>query len=129
MIYQESLKKFCEYSASDDELFTYIRINAGEWNEESFIKMQKIVREVIRDYKDEDSYPKVFVNYFVLHIPSIIHILSNFRNCTDKEIRMGYTKETYLNMIAERIKELKNFSLNFKSPYGNKNYRNFLIIY
>ena len=31
---KESLIKFCKYSASDEELFMYIRINAGEWNEE-----------------------------------------------------------------------------------------------
>ena len=41
---KESLKNFYKYKASDDELFTYIRINAGKWNEKSFIQMKKIVR-------------------------------------------------------------------------------------
>ena len=111
---KESLKNFYKYNASDEELFTYIRINAGEWNEQSFIQMKKIVREVIKDYKDEECYPKVFVSYFTRNIPSVINILSNFRGCTDKEIQEGYTEETYLSMIAERIKELKNLQLEFE---------------
>ena len=51
---KESLKKFYKYQASDEELLTYIRINAGKWNEESFIQMKKIVREVMKDYRNED---------------------------------------------------------------------------
>ena len=88
---KESLKNFYKYKASDDELFTYIRINAGKWNEKSFIQMKKIVREVIKDYRNEDCYPKIFVSYFITYIPSIINILSNFKGCTDKELSKGYT--------------------------------------
>ena len=51
---KESLIKFCKYSASDEELFMYIRINAGKWNEESFLKMKKLVREVIKDYENDE---------------------------------------------------------------------------
>ena len=58
---KESLKNFSKYSASDEELFMYIRINAGEWNEESFVKMKKLVREVIKDYENEECYPKIFI--------------------------------------------------------------------
>lgn len=115
---KESLKNFCKYSASDEELFMYIRTNAGEWNEESFVKMKELVREVIKDYENEDCYPKIFINYFVLNIPSIINILSNFKGCTDEELRKGYTVESYLSMIAERIKELKNFKWSFKILCG-----------
>ena len=116
---KESLKNFYKYKASDDELFTYIRINAGKWNEKSFIQMKKIVREVMRDYRNEDSYPKAFVSYFDIYIPSIINILSNFRGCTDEEIREYHTKEMYLNMIAERIKELKNLQREFINSLWN----------
>ena len=111
---KESLKNFCKYSASDEELFMYIRLNAGEWNEESFVKMKELVREVIKDYENEDCYPKIFINYFVLNIPSIINILSNFKGCTDEELRKGYTVESYLSMIAERIKELKKLKMEFE---------------
>ena len=112
---KESLKNFCKYSASDEELFMYIRINAGEWNEESFVKMKKLVREVIKDYENEECYPKIFINYFILNIPSIINILSNFKGCTDEELRKGYTVESYLSMIAERIKELKKLTMEFQN--------------
>lgn len=112
---KESLKKFYKYQASDEELLTYIRINAGKWNEESFIQMKKIVREVMKDYRNEDCYPKVFVSYFIIYIPSIINILSNFRGCTDEEIREYHTKEVYLSMIAERIKELKKLKMEFEN--------------
>ncbi len=111
---KESLKNFYNYKISDEELLLYIRTHGGEWNEESFIQMKQLVRDVINDYKDADYYPKVFVNYFVLNIPSVINILSHFRGCTDKEIRMGYTAETYVSMIAERINELKNLQLEFQ---------------
>lgn len=110
---KESLKNFYEYNASEEELFTYIRINAGEWNEQSFIQMKKIVREVMEAYKDEAYYPKVFVNYFIRNIPSVINILSGFKRCSDEEIQKGYTEETYLSMIAERIEELKKLQLEF----------------
>ncbi|MCM1540896.1 MAG: hypothetical protein NC121_06495 [Blautia sp.] len=110
---KESLQNFHKYNASDEELFTYIRTNAGEWNEQSFIRMKKIVREVMKDYKDEDYYPKVFVRYFMLNIPSVINILSGFKRCSDEEKQKGYTDETYLSMIAERMKELKNLQLEF----------------
>ena len=36
--------------------------------------MKKIVREVMKDYGNEDCYPKVFVSYFVTYIPLIINI-------------------------------------------------------
>ena len=110
---KESLINFYKYYASDEELLMYIRTHGGKWNEQSFIQMKKIIREVIKDYKNEDCYPKVFVIYFVREIPSIINILSNFKGCTDEEIREYHTEEMYLNMIAERIKELKNIQLEF----------------
>ena len=112
---KESLIKFCKYSASDEELFMYIRINAGKWNEESFLKMKKLVREVIKDYENEECYPKIFIRYFVLNIRSVINILSNFKGCTDEELRKGYTVESYLSMIAERIKELKKLETEFQN--------------
>ena len=62
-----SLKKFYEYYASDEELMTYVRLN-GEWNEESFCKMRKLVREVMADYAEEDYYPKKIILYFMLKI-------------------------------------------------------------
>ncbi|MCM1246531.1 MAG: hypothetical protein NC293_12890 [Roseburia sp.] len=111
---KESLKNFYRYNASDEELFTYIRINAGEWNEQSFIQMKKIVREVMKDYKDENCYPKVLVSYFMRNIPSVINILSGFKRPSDEEIQKGYTEEMYLSMIAERIKELKKLQLEFE---------------
>ena len=46
---RESLKNFYNYIASDEELFVYIRINAGRWNEKSYLQMKKIVKEVIKD--------------------------------------------------------------------------------
>ena len=110
---RESLKNFYNYAASDEELFLYIRINAGRWNEKSYLQMKTIVKEVIKDYKNEDCYPKAFVSYFVTNIPSIINILSGFRGCLDEEISEYHTEEMYLSMIAERIKELKNLQLEF----------------
>lgn len=110
---KESLKKFYNYNASDDELFMYIRTNAGEWNEQSFIQMKKTVREVMKDYKDENYYPKVFISYFICNIPSIINMLSGFKRCSDEEMQKGYTEEMYLSMIAERIEELKKLQLEF----------------
>ena len=61
---KDSLKKFYEYLVSDEELMYYVRINV-EWNEESFNQMKQLVREVIKDYADEDYYPKRFTIYFM----------------------------------------------------------------
>ena len=109
---KDSLKKFYEYYASDEELMYYIRMNA-EWNENSFNKMKQLARDVMRDYADEDYYPKKFVVYFFREIPSVINIISNFRKCTNKELQAGYTDETYLCMIADRINQLKEFRWEF----------------
>ena len=116
---RESLKNFYNYIASDEELFVYIRINAGRWTEKSYLQMKKIVKEVIKDYKNEDCYPKAFVRYFVTNIPSIINILSGFRHCLDEEISEYHTEEMYLSMIAERIKELKNLQREFINSLWN----------
>lgn len=110
---KESLKNFYNYIASDEELFVYIRINADRWNEESYLQMKKIIKEVIKDYKDEDCYPKAFVSYFVTNIPSIISILSGFKRCLYEELSEYGTQEIYLSMIAGRIKELKDLQLEF----------------
>lgn len=102
------LKKFDEYLESDDELMTYIRANA-KWNEESFIKMEQIVREVIREYEKENYYPKRFIQYFRLEIPSIINIISHFK------IRQDF--------FAERVKKLKELRKNFEDSLWDKAYQ------
>ncbi len=109
---KDSLKNFYEYLGSDEELMCYIRINI-EWNEESFNKMKQLVREVIKDYADEDYYPKGFILYFMLEIPSVINILSHIKKCTEKDLKSGYTEETYLAMIADRKKQLKDLRWEF----------------
>ena len=44
------------------------------------------------------------------------------KKAADEELRKGYTEESYLSMIAERIQELKNSNWSFKILYGYKNY-------
>ena len=114
---KDSLKKFIDYISSDEELMYYIRINV-EWNEDLFIKMKHLVREVIKDYENEDYYPKRFIIYFMREIPSIINILFHFKKCSEKELLAGYTEETYLNMIAERIKQLNKLRWKFIDSLG-----------
>ncbi len=104
---KDSLKKFYEYYASDEELMTYVRLN-GEWNEESFCKMRKLVREVMADYAEEDYYPKKIILYFMLMIPSIINILSQIKVCTDDKLLEGYTQESYMNMLSDKMKLLED---------------------
>lgn len=114
---KDSFKKFIDYLGSDEELMYYVRINA-EWNEESFIKMKHLVREVIKDYENEDYYPKIFIIYFMREIPSIIIILSHFKKCSEKELLAGYTEETYLSMIAERMEQLNKLRWEFIDSLG-----------
>lgn len=109
---KESLKKFYEYLASDEELMYSVRINA-EWNEESFSKMQKLVKAVMADYAMEEVYPKEFVLYFVREIPSVINILSQIKVCTEEKLLEGYTQETYMSMLADKIKQLENLKWEF----------------
>lgn len=102
---KESLINFYDYLGSDEELGYFVRINA-EWNEESFCKMKKLIRAVITDYAQEESYPKSFVGYFMNEIPAIINMLSHFKVCTEENFKEGYTQETYMSMIADRKKQL-----------------------
>ena len=109
---KESLKKFYEYLASDKEMFYSVRINA-EWNEESFCEMKKVVKAVMEDYSMEKSYPKRFVRYFMLEIPSVINILSHINVCTEENLLKGYTQETYMSMLADKINQLESLKWEF----------------
>jgi len=101
---KDSLKQFFEYNDSDEELAYYIRMNA-EWNEESFIRMQQLVKKVIEDYSDDDYYNKTFVFYCVEIIGVIIGTISREDFCnTWPEC---FTQESYKDFIAERIEQLK----------------------
>ncbi len=110
---RESLSKFYDYLDSEEELSYFVRINA-DWNEESFCKMKKLLREVMADYAQEDFYPKSVVGYFMNNIPDTINSLSHFKVCTEKDIKRGYTQETYMSMVADRKKQLNEFMREFR---------------
>lgn len=103
---------------SEEELMYYVRIHA-EWNEDSFYKMKQLARDVMKDYLEEDFYPKRLISYFMIEIPSVIHMLSYFKKCTEKELLAGYTDESYQAMIAERIEQLKKFRWEFIDSLGD----------
>ena len=109
---KDSLKKFYEYLGSDENLMDFVRLHA-EWSEDSFLQMKRLARDVIRDYAAEDSYPKRFVAYFMVEIPTLIDILSHFKHCSEKERLAGYTDKSYRSMIAERSKQLEEFRQEF----------------
>lgn len=111
---RESLSKFYGYLDSDEELGYFVRMNA-EWNEESFCKMRQLVRSVMADYAHEDYYPKRFVGYFMNDINAIINMLSHFKVCTEKNIKQGYTQESYMIMIADRKKQLNELTWEFRN--------------
>lgn len=95
----------------------YVRIRV-EWNEDSFLQMKCLAQEVMKDYAGEDYYPKQFIAYFIGEIPTIINILSHYKCCSEKELLAGYTDESYRNMIAEKIEELKKFQKEFIRSLG-----------
>ncbi len=122
---KDSLKKFYEYVGSEENLMYYVRINV-RWNEEVFLKMKKVIREVMNDYENEDHYPKRFVMYFILEIPSVINMLSHWKTGSQEDMLPGetYTEEKFLSMIAERIKQLEELRKEFIQSlwhYGNPN--------
>ncbi|WP_156304773.1 hypothetical protein [Lysinibacillus sp. FJAT-14745] len=108
---KDSLKQFLEYDDSDEELAYYIRMNA-EWNEESFIKMQQLVRKVMEDYSDEDYYYKPFVYYCVEIIRIIIGTISHEAFCSGRWPE-GFTRESYRDFLDERIEQLKLIQKDF----------------
>ncbi|MCL1935056.1 MAG: hypothetical protein FWF57_01560 [Defluviitaleaceae bacterium] len=116
-MYKKSLQNFIDYVGSEEELRFFIRNNA-DWNEISFMKMFKLATEVIYDYEIEEFYPKSIIVYFMVDIPSIIEMLSNFKFCDEKIGEKEYTKESYEEYISERINKLKNLKKDFiKSLY------------
>ncbi len=110
---RESLSKFYDYLDSEEELCYFVRINA-DWNEESFCKMKQLLREVMADYAQEDFYPKRVVGYFMNDIDAIINSLSHFKVCTEKNIKQGYTQETYMSMVEDRKKQLNELIWEFR---------------
>lgn len=108
---KESLKEFIDYNDSDDELEYYIRIHA-EWSEESFLKMKRLISNVVEDYSDDSYYPKSIIYYCLKVIQRIIDIISNDFFCQHvwpKE----FTQESYNAFISERIIDLESIRENF----------------
>lgn len=99
---KDSMKQFYEYYISDEELMGYIRTTA-EWNEKSFIKMKQLAEAVMKDYEDEDYYPKKFVRYFFVRYPNAVHRLNQCKAFHGEGTLPGY--ESSLRM-AEQLDEL-----------------------
>jgi len=113
----QSLQNFLEYLESEEELRLFIRNNA-DWNENSFIKMNELLNELMSDYKSETNYPKIIVLYFMVDIPSIIEMLSHFKFHLEADFGKGYTQKSYEEYISERINKLKSLKKDFiKSLY------------
>lgn len=72
----------------------------------------------MKDYAYEDDYPKQFMAYFIREIPAVIDMLSHYKCCSEKELPAGYTDESYRNMIAEKIEQLKKFQQEFIHSLG-----------
>ncbi len=76
------------------------------------------------DYAQEDFYPKRVVGYFMNDIADTINSRSHFKVCTEKNIKQGYTQETYMSMVADRKKQLNEFMWEFRetlyTPIGYK---------
>ncbi len=104
---KNSLKKFIAYCDSDNELAYYLRINA-EWNEESFIEFEKLVREVLDDYSQDSFYPKLFIFNFLISIEIILGIIDN------PEYKHAWPEEYF----GERIKKLKKLRQDFIMEAG-----------
>ena len=107
---KDSLKRFIKYVTSDEELFYFIRINA-EWNEESFIKMEQLVREVIEDYSMEEFCHKGYAYYCFETIRLIIDTISHDMFCNSWPD--SYTQESYRIFIAERVRRLEKLHKDF----------------
>ena len=46
-------------------------------------------------------------------IPSIINILSQIKVCTEENLAKGYTQESYMSMLSDKIKLLDELSWEF----------------
>lgn len=99
-----------------------IRMHA-EWNEASFSKLKQFVYAIMQEYADKPYYPERVISY-MQNIPSIIHMLSHFQQCSQKNIDEGYTQETYTQMIFHRIEELTQLYEQFMKSLNEKNTQN-----
>lgn len=118
----DTLKDFYDYLSSDDELMYDIRMHA-EWNEASFSKLKQLVYAIMQEYKDKTYYPERLISY-MQDIPTIIHMLSHFQQCSQKNIEEGYTQETYKQMMIHRIEELTQLYEQFMKSLNEKNTQN-----
>ena len=49
----------------------------------------------------------------MLEIPSTINILSQIKVCTEEELLKGYTQETYMSMLSDKMKLLEELKREF----------------
>lgn len=118
----DTLKDFYDYLSSEDELMYDIRMHA-EWNETSFSILKQLVYAIMQEYKDKTYYPERLISY-MQDIPTIIHMLSHFQQCSQENIEAGYTQETYKQMIIHRIEELTQLYEQFMKSLNEKNTQN-----
>lgn len=115
---KDSLKEFYDYLSSDEELMYDIRMHA-EWNEASFSKLKQLIYVIMQEYEDK-PYDHELISY-MQNIPTIVHMLSQFQKCSQINLEEGYTQETYLKMISNKIDELNQLYDIFMNSLAQKN--------
>lgn len=109
---KESFNNFIEYYNSEESLVFYLKENM-KWNEQSFIQMEQLSKNVISDYSDFDLYPKAFISTFLYTIEETISILksSEFRELYSN----NYTNESCSEFIIKTIFKLRTLKKFFYS--------------
>ena len=73
----------------------------------------------MQEYEDK-PYDHELISY-MQNIPTIVHMLSQFQKCSQKNLEEGYTQETYLKMISNKIDELNQLYDIFMNSLAQKN--------
>lgn len=109
---KKSLIEYFAYLDSEEE-FSYSLRMEYIWNEEQFIKLTLLIKEVLDDYKDEDIIPKCMVYFFARDVDIIIGITN--RDIFFNDIPDGYTREKYIEMVQKGKTILVNMKNDFFS--------------
>lgn len=102
---QNSLLQYLEYKALNDYFPYYLRVNLN-WDDDNYLRMVSLIKNILEEYKDNDLFPKDAVLFFTKDITTILSIISN--------PLFGKTRDDdYKQLVEKRKIELQTFQRDF----------------
>ena len=121
----KSLEEYNVYKDSEDEFSFLLRMNF-RWDDAEYQRMIVLIRNVLREYRDEVLIPKDVVYFFTGEIDFIVGTVS--KDVFFTIAPEGFTMEEYEKLISKRKSELLELKkMFFAGDFFNLSLHSFFI--